>query len=153
MRDFIHTNIADLKGTVKDTHASYKFSKATIIPRGEGKCSVSVYEIEPGKSNYPYHWHTENEEVFYIIAGEGTLRTPQGDRTVKAGDILYFPPHPCGAHKLTNTGSETLRYIDFDTENEIAVTFYPDSNKMGVWGLNVNKVYPVDSNVDYYDGE
>lgn len=153
MRDFIHTNIANLKGTVKDTHAPYTFNKATIIPRGEGKCSVSVYEIEPGKSNYPYHWHTENEEVFYIISGEGTLRTPQGERTVKAGDILYFPPNPNGAHKLTNTGNETLRYIDFDTENEIAVTFYPDSNKMGVWGLNVNKVYPVDSNVDYYAGE
>ena len=154
MKDITHVNINDLVGEVTDKHPPFAYKKSVVVPRTkEGKCIVAVYEIEPGKSAYPYHWHTENEEVFYIISGEGTLRTPTGERIVRAGDFIYCPPNPNGAHRLTNNGTETLKYIDFDTTNEIAVSFYPDSNKMGVWGLNVNKAYKVDTNVEYYDGE
>ena len=30
---------------------------------------------------------------------------------------------------------------------------YPDSGKIGVWGKQVNKVYHLDDDVDYYEGE
>ena len=30
---------------------------------------VAFYTLPPGKSNYPFHYHTTNEEVFYIISG------------------------------------------------------------------------------------
>ncbi len=59
-----------------------------------------------------------------------------------------------GAHKLTNNSlNETLVYLDFDTCNSIDVAFYPYSGKIGVWGMNINKLYKVGENVDYYDGE
>ena len=54
---------------------------------------VSVYEIPPMKAAYPYHFHHNNEETFYIISGEGILRTPNGEREVGAGDLLFFPGH------------------------------------------------------------
>jgi len=154
MKDLLHININDLTGETKDVHPPFAYKRSAVVPRTkEGKCIVAVIEIEPGKSAYPYHWHTENEEVFYIISGEGTLRTPEGERIVRPGDFIYFPPNPNGAHRLTNHGTETLKYIDFDTTNEIAVTFYPDSGKMGVWGLDVNKVYKTETDVPYYEGE
>lgn len=118
-----------------------------------GNTLVCVYEVPPGKSVYPYHYHLRNEEIFHILAGEGCLRTPQGERQVTAGDYLYFPAGPEGAHKLTNTGSVPLVYIDFDGVHELDVCRYPDSGKMAVWGMGVNRVYPEDANVDYYEGE
>ena len=30
---------------------------------------------------------------------------------------------------------------------------YPDSGKIGIWGKDINRVYRMDENVDYYTGE
>ena len=78
---------------------------------------------------------------------------PEGERPVSAGDFLHFPAGPEGAHKLTNTGSVPLVYIDFDVIHDLDVCLYPDSGKLAVWGKGVNRVYPADAHVDYYEGE
>ena len=73
---------------------------------------------------------------------------------VEAGDLLFFPADAGGAHKLTNTSpAEMLTYIDFDTNNDVEAVIYPDSNKIGIWGSGTNKVFQVEDEVDYYDGE
>jgi len=33
----------------------------------------------------------KNEEVFYIISGEGILETPEGNITISAGDTIICP--------------------------------------------------------------
>ena len=66
---------------------------------------------------------------------------------------VSFPANEGGAHKLTNTGTETLAYIDFDVIHDLDAAVYPDSGKIGIWGKGINKIYPKDGNVDYYDGE
>lgn len=148
-------NINDIPSEHKCEHEEYEYIKRRFLPRSEAKqCTVSVYTIPPGKSAYPYHFHIKNEEVFYIISGTGLLRTPNGERSVSAGDLLFFPADENGAHKLSNpSGSDALVYIDFDTANDIDVSFYPDSNKLAVWGMNINKVFKADENVDYYTDE
>ena len=45
------------------------------------------------------------------------------------------------------------RDIDFDVIHDLDVTVYPDSGKIGVWGKQVNKVYHLDDDMDYYEGE
>ena len=82
------------------------------------------------------------------------MKTPQGERKVAAGEFLFFPTGPEGAHKLTNCSeSENLVYIDFDVVHDLDVCVYPDSDKIGIWGMGINRVYPLSSNVDYYEGE
>ena len=45
-----------------------------FVPFGAANNSVvSVYEIPPLKSAYPYHYHHKNEETLYIISGKGVL--------------------------------------------------------------------------------
>jgi uncharacterized cupin superfamily protein len=96
----------------------------------------------------------KNEESFYIISGKGVLKTPLGDRSVSAGDFLFFPANEKGAHKLTNTSkTESLIYLDFDTYHDIDVAFYPDSGKIGVWGKNINQLYKTNDQVEYYKDE
>ncbi len=136
-------------------HGEYAYDRRVFVPRGYAeKTMVSIYEIPPLKSAYPYHHHLKDEETFYIISGEGLLRTPEGERKVSAGDLLFFPANRSGAHKLTNISpDEKLVYIDFDVIHDLDVAVYPDSGKIGVWGKEVNKVFPQDADVDYYDGE
>ena len=152
MPDVLHMRMEDMRVSY-NAHGDYEYTKRTFVPRGKGSTLVCVYEIPPGKSAYPYHYHLRDEETFHILSGEGMLRTPAGERRVSAGDFLHFPAGPEGAHKLTNTGSEPLVYIDFDVIHDLDVCRYPDSGKLAVWGMGVNRLYPEDGNVDYYQGE
>ena len=155
MSEIKHGKMEDLPVSHKCEQEGYEYFRRKFIPFGGAKNTlVSVYEIPPGKAAYPYHFHHNNEETFYILSGEGCLRTPEGERTVRAGDLLFFPTGPAGAHKLTNTSAtEMLTYIDFDVVHEVDITVYPDSDKIGVWGMGINKIFPQDSHVDYYSGE
>lgn len=155
MSEIKHSKIEDIPASHKCEHEGYEYYRRKFIPFGGAKNSlVSVYEIPPHKSAYPYHFHHNNEETFYILRGEGTLRTPDGERNVSAGEFLFFPTGPAGAHKLTNSSDiENLIYIDFDVVHDVDVTIYPESEKIGVWGMGINQIYPQSEAVDYYDGE
>lgn len=146
---------AELPEKHKNKHPDYEHIRRDFVPRGDARSTqVSVYEVPPGKSAYPYHYHLQDEETFYILSGEGLLRTSEGERIVRGGALLFFPAGPEGAHKLTNISqTETLRYIDFDVVHQLDAAVYPDSGKIGIWGMDTNKIYPADADVDYYQGE
>lgn len=155
MSEIIHTKAADVAYKHKNEHEGYEYYKRELVPKGSAQqCAVSLYEIPPCKSAYPYHYHMKNEESFYIISGQGILKTPLGDKIVSAGDFLFFPAGEAGAHKLTNAlETESLIYLDYDTYNDIDVAFYPDSGKIGIWGKNVNQLYKTNHQVEYYKDE
>ena len=153
MTDILHIQPESLPPKHVCEHEGFEYRKRALISRGQAGCVAGLYEIPPGKAAYPYHYHVKNEEMFYILRGAGTLKTPQGERPVNAGDFLFFPANEGGAHKLTNTGDVDLVYLDFDTSHDIDVTFYPDSGKIGVWGKDINQVYKTETQVNYYEGE
>ena len=135
-------------------HKGYEYFRRDLITKGNSACALSQYELPPGKSSYPYHYHVKDEEAFYILSGQGIIRTPQGEQPVHAGDFLYFPPGESGAHKLTNTSvTESLIYLDFDATHDLDVCFYPDSQKYGIWGKGIDKVYKAGHEVGYYTDE
>ena len=155
MSEIKQAKIEDIPAGHRCEHEGYEYFRRKFVPFGGAKNAlVSIYEIPPGKSAYPYHYHHKNEETFYILSGEGILKTPEGERQVKAGELLFFPTGPEGAHKLTNSSkTEMLTYIDFDVVHDIDIAVYPDSDKIGIWGMGINKIYPEDADVDYYHGE
>jgi mannose-6-phosphate isomerase-like protein (cupin superfamily) len=70
--------------------------------------TVGLATILPGKHN-PVHYHSNCEEVLYVISGEG-LHSYDG-RTIplKAGMTIWIPAKV--KHNLVNTGTETLRTL------------------------------------------
>lgn len=155
MPEIKHSKIEEIPAGHRHEHEGYEYFRRKFVPfGGANNALVSVYEIPPGKAAYPYHYHHKNEETFYILSGEGILRTPDGERKVSAGDLLFFPTGPAGAHKLTNCSeTENLTYLDFDVVHDVDVAVYPDSDKIGIWGMGINQIYPQNRNVDYYEGE
>jgi uncharacterized cupin superfamily protein len=121
---------------------------------GEG-LAVKVFEVPPGQSVCPYHYEYE-EEWLVVLAGSVLLRTPEGEEMLASGAAVCFAPGPAGAHKASNTGTETARLMMFSSAREPAVAVYPDSDKIGVWpGGDRDKVMlrRQDGGVDYWDGE
>lgn len=149
-----HARPEDLPAKHKSEHSDYEYIRRDFVPRGAANHTmVSIYEIPPGKSAYPYHYHHKDEETFYILRGEGILKTPDGEEPVRAGDFLFFPADEGGAHKLTNTGTVALVYIDFDVIHDLDAAVYPDSGKIGIWGKGINRVYRLADDTEYYEGE
>jgi uncharacterized cupin superfamily protein len=60
---------------------------------GAEDVSMNYYELEPGESfAFGYHRHEGQEEVFYVIEGEATFETEDGETAVAAGEAVRFAP-------------------------------------------------------------
>ena len=139
-----------------DHKRSFEFLKSNVAApyrTGEGKLAVNFYTLLPGKSNYPYHQHFGKEELFYIISGVATLKTPKGDIEVKEGDVIVIPANENGAHMLTNTSDSPVTYLDVDTQTPSDVILYPDSGNVRLMAGGMQKSFKMDSEVNYLDGE
>lgn len=110
-----------------------------------------VRSLDPGKYSYPYHFHRNAEEIFVILSGEATLRTPDGFVELAEGDIIFFETGPQGAHQLYNHTQQPCRFLDICTDLGIDVCEYPDSGKINI--LPYREIYQIDDQVDYYHGE
>jgi uncharacterized cupin superfamily protein len=94
--------------------------------------AMYVYDLEPGQSQCPYHYEYA-EEWLFVVEGSIVVRTPDGELTLKRGDLLCFSPGPEGAHKVVNRSDRPARTLMFSSARVPAVSVYPDSNKIGVW--------------------
>jgi len=119
-----------------------------------GTMAGTLYELPPGNSNCPYHYESD-EEWLLVLDGTLTVRHPDGEDDLQAGDLVCFPAGPDGAHKLTNRGSDNVKMLIVSTANLPAVAVYPDSDKIGVFteGRRDNVMVRRASDVDYWDGE
>lgn len=99
---------------------------------GAEALGYSLYRVAPGDRPWAYHFHHTNEEFFAVRSGRGWLRTPQGDRELRAGDLVVFPPGPAGAHGVTSAGDAPLEYFALSSMVEPEVVEYPDSDKTAI---------------------
>ena len=146
-----HKKYEYYKFEVTDSREKYEVAS----PNEGSQTVVAFYELPPGKSNFPFHYHTTNEEVFYVISGNGILETPNEKRPIKMGDIFVCPAGKEGAHKIINSSeTENLIYLDMATNNTPDIAYYPHSNKLGIRAAGgIRDNYNLDNKVDYYDGE
>ena len=61
------------------------------------------YEAAPGEQvPLVYHYHDEQEEAFYVVAGELHVETPEREYVVPAGQV--FVAEPGNPHRAFNPG-------------------------------------------------
>jgi uncharacterized cupin superfamily protein len=121
------------------------------------------YEVPPGKTAFPQHYHCANEESVYVLEGAGTVRIGAETVAVGPGDYVTFPVGPAHAHQVINTGTGPLRYLCFSTKHPVEVVGYPESGKLGAMALApgstfkdppwVRAIFEQSGQVDYYKGE
>ncbi len=112
---------------------------------------LNLRNLPPGKFSYPYHSHRNAEELFVILEGEATLRTPEGYQRIAKGDIIFFEEGATSAHQLYNHSDAPCVYVDLRTKANIDVCDYPDSGKINI--LPAQDIFEAASRVTYYTGE
>ncbi len=126
---------------------------------GTKQIGLTVYELDPGKKNMPYHAHFGIEEVVVVIAGTPTLRSPDGERELAAGEVIACPPGRAGAHQLINRGDAVARFLILSSKALADVIEYPDSGRIsaqgGEWGTPEAIAYMLatEPQLDYFEGE
>ena len=136
-----------------------------IAPRIGGRLlGYNITAVPPGKRAFPAHNHRVNEEMFFILEGNGELRVGAQTWPVRTGDVIACPPGgPETAHQLVNTGDAELKYLAVSTRLYPELCEYPDSGKFGLMA-DVGKdaagapqmfrfIGRVDDARDYWEGE
>jgi uncharacterized cupin superfamily protein len=133
----------------EETPPGFAFNEVSASERtGHELIGATLYEFEPGNQLWPYHFHVGNEEWVVVVEGTPTLRTPEGERELRPGDVAGFPQGETGAHTFYNRGDGPARILFFSTLRRGHVT-YPDSDKVGAGG----RYFRLADAVDYWDGE
>ena len=116
--------------------------------------------IGAGGTGPPPHCHSEEEELFVILDGDGVLElwpspaaAARGDERedvpVHAGHVIARPAGTGIGHAF-RAGSEGITMLIYGTRKPNDLAYYPRSNKIAFRGLGV--IGRIES-LDYWDGE
>jgi uncharacterized cupin superfamily protein len=96
-----------------------------------------------------------DEEWLIVVAGTPTVRTPDGDTVLEAADVVCFRVGPAGVHRISGTGSETVRVAVFANthESESSDTPQRQDRRLGCHEDGLDHIIRRSPDLDYYDGE
>lgn len=122
----------------------------------------SLAIVPAGKRAYPFHRHHVNEEMFFVVEGEGVVRIGEQEHPIRKGDVIASPAGG-PAHQIINNSKAELRYLMISTMIPSEVVEYPDSAKVAVYVGSAPGDDPkkrsfhyrgrLSEQVDYWDGE
>lgn len=126
---------------------------------GARQLGYNLTVLPPGKAQCPFHSHHGEEEMFFILEGEGELRFGSERFPIRKHDVIACPTGGAEvAHQIINTGTTTMRYLALSALVDVEACEYPDSQKVlvvagprGQRGLR--KMFRAEATVDYYDRE
>jgi uncharacterized cupin superfamily protein len=155
-------NVADLEWQEDGHGENYGLRRKYLAREAGGRqLGCSLYELDPGKRDWPLHFHHGNEEALYFLDGEGMVRFPDHEVAVGRGDYVALRCEPAHAHQVINTGPGVLRFLCISTMRVPDVTEYPEQGKLGVFCggapgtpdevRTVNDVYRRGEKVEYWE--
>jgi uncharacterized cupin superfamily protein len=107
--------------------------------------------LNPGQFSAPYHFHRYAEELFMLVSGSMTMRTPDGLELITSGDMVFFEMGETGAHQFYNHGIEPCIYLDIRTFIGFDICEYPDSGKILI--APSYEIFNKESTLGYFEGE
>ncbi|SEO81865.1 Cupin domain protein [Halogranum amylolyticum] len=106
MTGYRKVTVDDLPNTPNPTREKREVDEAV----GAAAFGFNVFRADPGERlPWGYHSHPEQEELFYVVAGELAVETPEREYHVEAGEAFFVPPdHPNCARAV---GDESIEVI------------------------------------------
>ena len=127
---------------------------------GAKRTGLNWGHLNAGRAGAPPHCHSEEEEIFVLLDGEGALElwpSPQRARQgrahethrVRAGDVISRPPGTGIAHYF-RAGDAGMTFLMYGTRRRNDICYYPRSNKISFRGIGLIARL---EDFDYDDGE
>ncbi len=89
---------------------------------------VNLSTLSPGAGSAMRHAHVLQDEFIYIVEGEPTLITDDGETLLSPGMCAGFKAGSGNAHHLINRSTRPVTYLEIGdrTANDLAI--YPDDD-------------------------
>ncbi len=117
-----------------------------VRPAGKAAGSVATglnhVALSPVDRGAPAHCHSQEEELFVVLDGNGLLELwPRGKQRAEEhplgpGDVVSRPAGTGVAHAL-RPGPQGLTYLAFGTREPNDMCFYPESGRVSLRGLGI----------------
>ena len=126
-----------------------------VAPKiGAQKLGYNITIVPAGKRAFPFHNHRVNEEMFFILEGEGEVRIGKETYPIKKGDfIANIAGDAEHAHQIVNTSNVELKYLAVSTKVSPEICDYPDKGTFGILADNFRYLGKPDGSLNYWDGE
>jgi len=89
---------------------------------------VNLTTLKPGALSALRHLHTKQDEFIYIVSGELTLVTGEGEQVLTSGPAAGFPAGKADGHHLINRGSVDAVYLEVGDRTAGDEVHYPDDD-------------------------
>ncbi len=86
--------------------------------------------LQPGSRSSERHWHEEEDEFLYVVAGEVTVIEEDGAHALTAGDAACWPAGAANAHYVHNRSSTPCTYLIVGTRVTHDICHYPDAGRV-----------------------
>lgn len=153
-------NLEEVHFNDVEENGYYTSSRAQISNHiGAEKLGYNLTVLPPGKAQCPFHSHRCEEEMFFILEGEGELRFGDKRYPIRKHDVIACPTGGADvAHQIINTGTTTMRYLALSNLVPVEACEYPDSQKVLITTDEpgkkaLRKMFYAENTVEYYDRE
>ncbi|HMJ53902.1 MAG TPA: cupin domain-containing protein [Polyangiaceae bacterium] len=109
-----------------DAVARGRAKRALTQALGLTQFGVNVTELAPGAASAHRHWHSHEDEFVFVLEGEPTLVTDEGEQVLKPGQCAGFAAGVANGHQLVNRSSQIVRIIEVGTRDQRDLANYPD---------------------------
>jgi len=108
---------------------------------------VNLLQLSPGAWSSQRHWHSAEDEFVYVLSGEVTLITDNGEEILRAGDGAAFPKGEANGHHLINKSNGFAVCLEIGTRAGDDFCRYPDidmqiDSKVGKFAHRDGTLYP-----------
>lgn len=87
---------------------------------------VNMTTLQPGAASAHRHWHVAEDEFCYVLDGELTLITNEGEQVLGPGMAMGFPANDENGHHLVNRTAKPATYLEIGTRSAVERCVYPD---------------------------
>ncbi len=89
---------------------------------------VNLTTLAPKSRSSLRHWHTKQDEFIYVLSGELTLITDQGESILQAGQAAGFAAGEEDGHCLYNHTEAIASYLEIGDRTPDDQAHYPDDD-------------------------
>jgi uncharacterized cupin superfamily protein len=95
---------------------------------GLNNFGVNLVTLPPGAWSAQRHWHSHEDEFVYVVEGELTLITEDGEQALIPGQVAGFPAGKADGHHLVNKGRAPATYLEIGDRRQADAVTYPDAD-------------------------
>ncbi|WP_310476574.1 cupin domain-containing protein [Sandarakinorhabdus sp.] len=101
--------------------------QAVAAAGGLTQFGANLVTLAAGSWSSQRHWHSHEDEMVVMLAGEAVLVEENGETLMKPGDIATFPAGVANGHHLQNRSALPCQFLAIGTDRiEIDECHYPD---------------------------